>query len=179
MAFMLVSNWMGSPEFRVESSAEQEVSQEILPQEGPSILLGVPYENMVPGTFLPGQEVTGNPHLSEALAEFQAAMYKHSCHVAGQPQNSRLPLEWDECEVVTLQSGDKRYGNFFKDSVMPDPYAELRVEEIQPNLLRLTLHYEVTNPDDPEELLVNTDWISYRHADSNYEEECRFANKDC
>jgi quinol-cytochrome oxidoreductase complex cytochrome b subunit len=177
MAFMLVSNWMGSPEFRVESSAEQEVSQEILPQEGPSVLLGVPYEYMTPGVYLPGQEIPGNPHLTEALEEFEAAMYKHSCHLVG---NAKLPLEWDECDVVVQENGEKRYGNFFKDSVMPDPYAELRVEEFQPNLRKLTLYYEVVDPDNPSEFLVNTaDWVSYRHADSNYEEECRFINKNC
>ncbi len=179
IAIMLVSNWMGSPEYRVESSAEQEVSQELLPQEGPSVLLGVPYESMVPGTYLPGDEVAGNPHLTEALEEFQAAMYRHSCHVAGKPKNARLPLLWDECTETVLDSGDTRYGNFFKDSVMPDPYAELMIEEMQPNLLRLTLHYEVVNPNNPDELLLDSDWTSYRHADSNYEEECRFANKNC
>ena len=177
MAAMLVSNWMGSPEFRVESSAEQEVSQEILPQEGASVLLGVPYESMTPGVYVPGQEVPGNPHLTEALEEFEAAMYRHSCHFVGNP---KLPLEWDECEVVTQDNGEKRYGNFFKGSVMPDPYAELRIEEFQPDLLKLTLYYEVIDPDNPGEFLVNTaDWVSYRHADSIYEEECRFINKNC
>ncbi|MCP5099815.1 MAG: cytochrome bc complex cytochrome b subunit, partial [Chloroflexi bacterium] len=53
-AFMLVSNWMGSPEFRVESSAELEVSAEVMPQEGPNVLKGVPYEELAVGTYLPG-----------------------------------------------------------------------------------------------------------------------------
>ena len=139
-------------------------------------MLGVPYEHMIPGVYLPGEEIAGNPHLTKALKEFQAAMYRHSCHLAGNP---RLPREWDECRVQVLDSGDKRYGNFFKDSVMPDPYAELRIEEFQPDMLKLTLHYEVTNPDNPDELIVDTGWVSYRHAASNYEEECRFANKNC
>ena len=62
---------------------------------------------------------------------------------------------------------------------MPDPHAELQIEEIQPNLLRLRLYYEVVDPDNPDEMLIHSDWISYRHADSNYEEECRFFNKNC
>ncbi|MEJ2751913.1 MAG: cytochrome b N-terminal domain-containing protein [Chloroflexota bacterium] len=36
IAFMLVSNWMGTPEFRVESSPDREVSIKVLPEEGPS-----------------------------------------------------------------------------------------------------------------------------------------------
>jgi hypothetical protein len=31
IAFMLVSNWMGSPEFRVQSSPDREVSIQLLP----------------------------------------------------------------------------------------------------------------------------------------------------
>jgi hypothetical protein len=63
---------------------------------------------------------------------------------------------------------------------MPDPYAELRIEEFQPNLLKLTLYYEVVDPENPDQFRVNSDsWVSYRHADSNYEEECQFFNKNC
>ena len=173
---MLVSNWMGTPEFRVQSSPEREVSQEILPQEGPSILLGVPYEYLTPGAFLPGQEISGNPYLTRALEKFEEAMYLHSCRLNGNP---RLDIEWDECEVETLENGDKRYANFFADSVMPDPYAELQIRQIQQDLLELTLYYEVVDPDNPDEFLVNSRWVAYRHANSNYEEECRFANKNC
>jgi ubiquinol-cytochrome c reductase cytochrome b subunit len=172
IAFMLVSNWMGSPEYRVESSAEQEVAAKLLPQEGPSKMLGVPYEFMTPGTYLPGQTITGNPYLTAALQEFEDLMFLYSCTVSGNPN-------LEECNVQTLESGQKRYGNFFKDSVMVDPYAELRVREIQPGLAELKLYFQVRNPENPDELLVDETWIKYRHATSGYEEECRFINKNC
>lgn len=176
IAIMLVSNWMGTPRFRVQSSAEQEVSQKLLPQEGVSVLLGVPYEHLQPGTYLPGQVLPDNPHMTRALASFREAMYQYSCELNGNPA---LPIDWDNCRVETLPDGGKRYGNFFKPSVMVDPYAELRIREVQPNLSELTLVYQVVDSDNPDEFLVNTTWVSYRHADSNYEEECRFLNKNC
>ena len=37
----------------------------------------------------------------------------------------------------------------------------------------------LANPDNPNELLVDTQWTSFRHAFSNYEEECQFLNKSC
>lgn len=171
-AFMFISNWMGTPEYRVESSAEQEVAQDILPQEGPSVLLGVPYEELKPGTYLPGQVIQGSPHLTRALEEFQHAMYQQSCTLTG---DSR----WRECRPETLENDTIQYANHFTDSAMPDPVAQLVIEPLQDNLVRLTLHFEVRDPQDPNVFLTNFDRTSYRHADSNYEEECRFVNKNC
>ncbi|MFQ5400089.1 MAG: cytochrome bc complex cytochrome b subunit [Anaerolineae bacterium] len=168
VAFMLVSNWMGTPEFRVASSPELEVVQELLPQEGPSVLLGVPYDELEPGTYLPGQEVPGKPHLTKALKEYQQAMHRHSCTLIGDPT-------WDTCE----DEGNNQYGNYFSDSAMPDPKTELRIRQLQPNLRELTLHFEAADPQNPSEMLVALDWPAYRHAYSNYEEECRFVNKNC
>ena len=171
--FMLVSNWMGSPEFRVNSSPDREVSIELLPEEGTSAMLGVPYDLMPEGTYLPGQPISGNPHLTYALEEFQAAMYRHSCTLTG---NST----WYECvfdESTPIET--RKYSNHFSDDVMPDPTAQLVVEEIQPGLKKLTLKYKAVSPANPEEFLIDAEWVKYRHADSNYETECRFANKSC
>ena len=51
ITFMLMSNWMGSPEFLVQATSELEVSQRIMPQEGHSVLLEVPYEEWQVGTY--------------------------------------------------------------------------------------------------------------------------------
>lgn len=170
IAFMLVSNWMGSPEFRVQSSPDREVSIQLLPEEGPGGLKGIPFEHLTPGTFTPGQVVDGNPFLTRGLEAFQAAMYQQSCTLTGDPQ-------WDECRVTVLENGTRRFGNFFTSDAMPDPVARLEIHEVQPNLKELILHYEITNPDTGE---VNfTEWKRPRHAFSNYEEECRFLNKSC
>jgi ubiquinol-cytochrome c reductase cytochrome b subunit len=175
-AAMLVSNWMGSPEFRVQSSPELEVSQEIMPQEGPNVLLGVPYENLETGIYLPGEEISGNPYLTRALEEFEAAMQNHSCVLNGNPDMPRDGV-WDECKIL---DGD-RYGNAFGDNAMPDPYAYLKISQEQANMVRLTLHFEAPDPNNPGEFLINSkDTIfAFRHQDSFYEEECRFINKDC
>ncbi|MFQ5420661.1 MAG: cytochrome bc complex cytochrome b subunit, partial [Anaerolineae bacterium] len=165
IAAMLVSNWMGSPEFRVDSSPDLEISQELMPQEGPNILFGVPYEDMPPGTYYPNQEIEGNPHLTMALEEFGAAMYRHSCTLTGNDQ-------YDACEGDTGS-----YHNSSRNPAMPDPIAQLEVEEIQPGLKRLTLHFESVDANTGEKTINST--AGYRHAESNYEEECRFLNKNC
>ena len=175
-AAMLVSNWMGSPEFRVESSPELEVAQEVMPQEGPNVLLGVPYEHLETGIYLPGEEIPDNPYLTRALEEFEAAMQNHSCVLNGNPDMPREGI-WDDCRI--LEGG--RYGNAFGDNAMPDPFATLRITQEQANMVRLTLNFEVPDPNNPGEFLVEPDGsiFAFRHEDSFYEEECRFLNKDC
>jgi hypothetical protein len=128
----------------------------------------VPYEDLVPGTYLPGQELPDNPHLARALEEFAAALERRSCTLTGDPK-------FDECEVT----GDDRWGNYFTSNAMPDPSASLRIRELQPELLELTLLFEAVNPNNPDKLLIDSAPVSYRHHDSNYEEECRFVNKNC
>ena len=95
ISIMWVSNWMGTPEYLVESSADQEVAQEILPQEGHSELLAVPYDELRPGTYLPGQIVPDAPHLTEVLHEFQLGMYNHSCTLTGNPA-------YETCEEIAV-----------------------------------------------------------------------------
>ena len=169
---MLVSNWMGTPEYRVQSSPELEVSQEVMPQEGPSVLLGVPYDALEPGVYLPGQVVSGNPHLTRALQTFEEAMHRQSCTLTG---SSR----WDDCDVEVLESGAEQYSNYFTGAAMPDPYAELRITQVQEDLRELTLYFEAADPNNPDEFLIQTTTHAFRHAESNYEEECRFMNKNC
>jgi quinol-cytochrome oxidoreductase complex cytochrome b subunit len=162
IAFMLVSNWMGSPEYKVESSPEQEVAQDLIPQEGHSVILAVPYEDLEIGTYEPGQVVDGNPHLTEALAEFEAAMNRRSCNVNGD--------RWDdECKITKL-GDDKQYSNSFTGEAMPDPTAFLQIEEEQHNLKRLIMNFTVIDPDDPGIVRVDYDRVAFRHADSGYEE---------
>jgi ubiquinol-cytochrome c reductase cytochrome b subunit len=160
IAFMLVSNWMGSPEFRVESSPDQEVYQELLPQEGHSVILEVPFEDLEVGTFEPGQEVTGNPSLTEALREFEAAMNRHSCNLEGD--------RWgDECEAITADDGSViQYANNFTNDAMPDAEAVLIIEPEQHNLKRITIQIQSVNPETGP---FSTERVAFRHVDSGYE----------
>lgn len=163
IAFMLVSNWMGTPEYAVESSPEREVFQELAPQEGPSVLLGVPYEELRAGTYMPGQKLSDDQlHLQAALEEYAAALARHSCTL--NPPVSIGGIELDECD----ENEDGTYRNYFTELALVEPVASLVIEQMQEDMVKLTLIVEGTDP-----------WVKYRHADSNYEEECRFVNKDC
>ena len=162
IAFMLVSNWMGSPEYLVESSPDQEVFQELIPQEGESHILAVPYEDLELGTFGPGDEVPGNPAMTAALEEFHAAMDRHSC-------NEDEDHWSDDCKVETDDDGNVvRYGNSFTNDAIPDATATMTVEQNQHNMKRITLRIETTDPSTGNE--ISTERVAYRHADSGYEE---------
>jgi ubiquinol-cytochrome c reductase cytochrome b subunit len=162
IAFMLVSNWMGSPEYRVQTSAEQEVFQEVLPQEGHSAMLSVPYENLVLGEYRPGQVVQGNVPLTLALEELEAAMNRRTCNLNGD--------HWqDDCRVRET-AGGRKYANTFTRDAMPDAEAILIIEQEQHDLKRLTLHIVASDPAVSSEPLIDNARVDYRHADSNYEE---------
>ena len=171
IAFMLVSNWMGTPEFRVASSPDREVSIEVLPEEGASQMMAVPYEQMQRGAYLPGQEVPGSPEFSAALHEYEVALQRHSCTLTDDPDLRPCGIEGEgDQKKYTVGINNKE--------AMPDPYSELRVQEVQEGLLELTLYYEVVDPDNPGEyLIISDDWVKYKHRDSNYAEECSFVNK--
>jgi ubiquinol-cytochrome c reductase cytochrome b subunit len=162
IAFMLISNWMGSPEYLVQSSAEVEVAQELIPVEGHSHILQIPYEYLVPGTYMPGQHIEGNPHLTHGLELYFEAMNRYSCTLRDGP--------WRPCREVVLPTGEIQYANHFTAQAMPDPHAEMRIEQFQPNMLRISLYFHVVDPRDPNRVVIDFSTSKYRHADSNYEE---------
>ncbi|MCB0029384.1 MAG: hypothetical protein KDE28_15825, partial [Anaerolineales bacterium] len=172
VAFMWVSNWMGSPEFLVESSPDEEVFQEILPQEGESILLEVPFDELEKGVFHPGEEFDDLPHLSEALHELGLAVYNHACTIPGNEIRANAALNLTECEESGEGGELVRYGNHFTDNAMPDPDITLTIEEMpgQPSMKVLILRAEVENPNDPDgPLLFENQRIGYRHELSGYD----------
>lgn len=164
IAIMLVSNFMGSPKYKVRGSAEQEVAQEILPQEGHSPILEVPYEELAPGVYEPGQ-VTDHPELNKALADFEEAMDKFSCSL-NNPNSPYRP-----CKVRTDAEGKTHYDNWFTQGAMPDPDARMVITQWQHNVVRIDLVFKVVNPEDVDGgLLFDYARTWYRHADSAYQD---------
>jgi ubiquinol-cytochrome c reductase cytochrome b subunit len=170
IAFMLVSNWMGSPEYLVQSSSEAEVAQVILPQEGHSELMAVPYTELLAvlggrdaATVFPGQTISAAPHLTEVLHHYEKALATWSCTMTGNP-------DLEPC-IVTPVDGGVRYDNSRKTDVMPDPVASLKIEQVQENLLALTVEIQVPDPQNPGSLRADFHYTKHRHADAAYEEE--------
>jgi ubiquinol-cytochrome c reductase cytochrome b subunit len=50
VGFVILS-WMGSPEYAVDTSGDQEIAQVLAPQEGVGPLRSVPFEDLVPGAY--------------------------------------------------------------------------------------------------------------------------------
>ena len=131
IALMWISNWMGSPISGAEPP-DQEVAQELLPQEGHSALKEVPYEFLEPGTYTPfDAEDAPNPYLAAALEEFERAMQQRSCSLSDDGP-------YEPCQVMD-QGDTVRYGNRFTNDAMPDPEAQLIIDDYQDNMRRLTL----------------------------------------
>lgn len=159
ITFMLMSNWMGSPEFRVQSTAEQEVQQRILPQEGHSIVLEVPYEEWTAGqTYLSSDAAfevdEGNYHIAEALELYEEALYDWSCTLSGDPH-------YRPC----VESGDGTFTNGFKSQVLVDPVASIKVEQFQDNMLAIKIQIEDENPNGS----VDFEYLRYRHETAAYD----------
>jgi len=163
IAFMLVSNWMGSPEYAVESSPDIEVASKVLPEEGVSPLLGVPPEYLWDGEYLPGQPLEDNPHLTYALESFAEEMALHSCTNQGSAEIGGISLS--ACQE--------------DDNKMPDPYAKMVIEPYQEGLAKIIIHIEAEDPANAGEYLYFLEWEGFRHDDANYEEECTYINKSC
>lgn len=170
ISLMWISNWMGSPEYLVQSSAEQEVAQDLLPQEGHSVLLEVPYEEWQMAlngnegvTLLPGQTIAGAPHVNEALAKFEESLASYSCTFNGDPR-------FEPC--IEIASGDGIvYGNGTKEQILPDPFAALVVEQDQEDMVSLTMEFKVQDPKDADVTLVDFYYTKYRHEDAGYDKE--------
>ena len=164
---LFVSNWMGSLEFRVQSSPDREVSIQLLP-ESPALAArrGYSLEHMTLEHTARPCRVDGNPFLTRGLG--------CSSYVPASCTLYRQYLQWEVCKVDVLENGTRRFSNFFTSDAMPDPVAKLEIVEVQPNLKELILHYE--GPTRMGEVST-TEWTRPRHAFSNYEEECRFLNK--
>ncbi|NLF65594.1 MAG: cytochrome bc complex cytochrome b subunit [Chloroflexi bacterium] len=166
IALMWISNWMGSPEYLVQSSPDQEVAQELLPQEGHSALKEVPYDFLEPGTYTPfDAEDAPNPYLAAALEEFERAMQQRSCSLSDDGP-------YEPCQVMD-QGDTVRYGNRFTNDAMPDPEAQLIIDDYQDNMRRLTLVFSAPDPQNPGNELYAYTRTGYRHEMSNYEEETR------
>ncbi len=163
IAFMMVSNWMGTPRFRVQSSPDMEVATKLLPQEGVSPILGIPPDYLWEGEYLPGQVVEGNPHLTYGLEVFAQQMVRHSC--TNYPGTTIGGSVLDDCEE--------------NDHRMPDPYATMTITQVQNGLMRIDINISALDPENPDNYLYSLNWPSFRHVDSNYEEECTFINKRC
>ena len=168
VAFMLISNWMGSPKFLVRGSADQEVAQGLMPQEGHSVVLETPYEQLIPGTYYPGDTIAGASEFTHALEEFEHELQLFSCYKADAGDGYANEYHLDECTSQTVE-GAEVYSSKFTSGVMVNPDAKMVITQIQHNMVKIKLLITANDPVSGEEVF-NTEWIKFRHADSFYEE---------
>ena len=178
IAFMLISNYMGTPKFLVRGSAEQEVAQELMPQEGHSPVLEIPFDEMLEGTYDPFDEETwapaklGSHAFEHAMDEFRIGLRRWACTMTpGGKKDSHGTVLLDECIVRIDEQGKSHYYTDFSGTlgVMVDPSAVMVVTKKQHNMFKYDLVFTAKDPVSGEQTF-NTTWTKYRHADSFYEE---------
>ncbi|MBK8430737.1 MAG: hypothetical protein IPL28_05380 [Chloroflexi bacterium] len=98
------------------------------------------------------------------MDKFNDSPYAYGCTLTA------TPPPWP-CESYTRADGTTGYSNGQRNDIMPDPVAKLIITQNQLNVRALTLTFEVTDPQDPTQLLVDFKYTKYRHEDSAYEEE--------
>jgi len=163
ITFMLMSNWMGSPEFLVQATSELEVSQRLMPQEGHSILLEVPYDEWDVGTYIADEATVqamvnaGNLHIAEALEVYIKALEDWSCTKTGHHGMA-------DCIAYDTENGE-RYTNGVKDEVLVDPYAAIVIKQDQSNVRTITIEIKVDDEEDPRDFY----YTRYRHEEAAYE----------
>ena len=168
MAFMLVSNYMGSPEFGVRGSADQEVAQELMPQEGHSPVLEIPYEELRTGIYYPDDTdlVADSPAFVHALEEFEHSLKLYSCTLGNGPN----PYHLEPCRTNRIdEEGVTHYDSSFANDVMVDPEVYMEIVEWQHNMYKIDLIFKA-DPPDADNLGFDLVWTKYRHEGSYYEE---------
>lgn len=163
ITFMLMSNWMGSPEFLVQATSELEVSQRLMPQEGHSVLLEVPYEEWEVGTYI-ADEATIKAMIAQdkleiaaVLEDYIAALEDWSCTKTGK-------AGFAACQAYETDKGE-RYTNGVKQEVLVDPYAAIIIKQDQENVRTITVDIKVDDPNDPRDF----QYTRYRHEEAAYE----------
>ncbi len=177
--FVLLS-WMGSPEYAVQTSGDQEIAQILAPMEGIGPVRAVPFDELVPGTY--STAAIGDPAVAASLtAQFSAE---------GRAMN-RFTISPVPEDAPALRAVMERYRELLDEyaSGLPNAWGVLIINDWQPDLRRVEIYMEWDAPqvdetgnivrDDQGNPLIRTDSsgepiransgkVVYIHATSGY-----------
>ncbi len=177
--FVLLS-WMGSPEYAVDTSGDQEIAQALAPMEGVGPLRAVPFDDLVPGSY--HTAALDDPAAAASLtAEFEAAGRDMSRFTIS-------PVPDDAHGLMTVMEEFRRLFDVWGRE-LPNAWGMLIVQDWQTDLKRVEIYIEWDTPlvdeaghlvrDEQGNLAVRTDDSGqplrthsgkavYIHADSGY-----------
>ncbi len=158
VAGFVALSWMGSPEYAVDTSGDQEIAQELAPMEGVGPLRAVDFDHLVPGTY------------STDVLDDEAAAAALTTLFEGEGRNmerftvSAVPEDAHELLAV-LEEFDHLFDLLGKD--LPNGWGLLMVQDWQEDLRRVEIYIEWDTPlvdadgnlqhDEQGNVLVQTD----------------------
>jgi ubiquinol-cytochrome c reductase cytochrome b subunit len=140
-AFVILS-WMGTPEYAVETSGDQEIAQVLAPMEGVGPVRSIPFDQLVPGTYHTAARADAAAAAS-LTTQFEAERRDMTLFTIGAvPQESpRLLAVIDEYAHLLETLG--------RD--LPNAWGMLVIQDWQANLKRVEIYMEWDAPEiDPD-----------------------------
>lgn len=174
VAGFLLLSWMGSPEYGVETSGDQEIAQEFAPQEGVGPLRSVDFEQLVPGIY---HEAAFDDE--EAAAEWTARFESEADLNLGRFGTTDVVVSTVPEDAPALRALMEEYHHLFEKwgGNLLDAWGTIYIRDWQENLKRIDIHIEWTQTDENGNPLVDADGnivyessgkSVYVHAGSGY-----------
>ncbi|MBN1965174.1 MAG: cytochrome b N-terminal domain-containing protein [Anaerolineae bacterium] len=177
--FVLLS-WMGSPEYAVDTSGDQEIAQELAPMEGVGPVRAIPFDDLVPGMYS-----------TEALGDSDAAAALTALYEAEGRNMRRFTISSVPEDAPGLLAVLEEFNHLIEQYSyeLPNAWGMLIVSDAQTDLRRVEIYIEWDTPAVDEEgnqvrdadgnIVVQTDENGeplrsnsgkavYVHADSGY-----------
>jgi quinol-cytochrome oxidoreductase complex cytochrome b subunit len=124
IVFIVITSWMGTPAFLVQTSLDQEIFFELAPPEQPGLVRVIPYDDL-------------------AIGSYDVDTWEESGAV---PRSSKLYEVLEEYTRMVEHARDVPA----EDGGLPNAKATLIISQVQSYLKGVTLRITWDNPNDPE-----------------------------
>ncbi len=137
VAGFVILSWMGSPEYGVETSGDQEIAQTLAPMEGVGPLRSIPFDELIPGTYhtLALDDAAAAASLT---ARFEAeGRNMEMFTISAVPEDAPHLLS-------VLESFDGMFDTLGRD--LPNAWGVLYIQDWQTDLKRIEIYIEWDTP---------------------------------
>jgi ubiquinol-cytochrome c reductase cytochrome b subunit len=137
VAGFVILSWMGSPEYGVDTSGDQEIAQDLAPMEGVGPVRAIPFEDLVPGTY----------H-TVAMDDEAAAVSLTSQFEAEGRDMTRFTVSAVPEDAEGLLEVMHEFDHLFDvwGQELPNAWGMLIVEDAQEDLRRVEIYIEWDTP---------------------------------
>jgi quinol-cytochrome oxidoreductase complex cytochrome b subunit len=137
VAGFVILSWMGSPEYAVETSGDQEIAQALAPMEGVGPARAIPFDDMVPGTY----------H-TDALEDAAAAASLTTQYEDQGRDMARFTISPVPEDAPGLLSVMEEFNHMFDEwgQHLPNAWGALMIQDWQEGLKRVEIYIEWDQP---------------------------------